>query len=239
MALQQGNPSPLRQPEKLIKFKEILHAKENILKKIRQALTQSTPLPFPQSEGVNPVFHLSKEELEIEFAQKFTGLLGKFIFCETHEELKARLKSLIDVSGWEKIYCREKKISLLLERNNPNNLITSSLSNCDAAITSCELLIARTGTIVMSAAGESGRTVSVYAPVHICIAYSSQLIYDIKDGLQLIKEKYKGNLPSLITFATGPSRTADIEKTLVVGVHGPKEVYLFLVDESPAELRLN
>ena len=44
------------------------------------------------------------------------------------------------------------------------------------------------------------------------------------------KEKYGNNIPSLITFATGPSRTADIEKTLVVGVHGPKEVYLFLVE---------
>ena len=45
-----------------------------------------------------------------------------------------------------------------------------------------------------------------------------------------MQEKYKNNLPSLITFATGPSRTADIEKTLVVGVHGPKEVYVFLID---------
>ena len=82
----------------------------------------------------------------------------------------------------------------------------------------------------MSAAQESGRTVSVYAPIHICIAFSGQLVYDIKDALQLVREKYGAALPSLITFATGPSRTADIEKTLVVGVHGPKEVYLFLVD---------
>ena len=59
---------------------------------------------------------------------------------------------------------------------------------------------------------------------------TNQLVYDIKDALQLIKNKYDNNLPSLITFATGPSRTADIEKTLVVGVHGPKEVYLFLVE---------
>ena len=80
-------------------------------------------------------------------------------------------------------------------------------------------------------AQDSGRTVSVYAPIHICIAYVDQLVYDIKEALQLIREKYQGNIPSMITFATGPSRTADIEKTLVVGVHGPKEVYLFLVDE--------
>jgi L-lactate dehydrogenase complex protein LldG len=67
--------------------------------------------------------------------------------------------------------------------------------------------------------------------VHICVAYVSQLIYDTRDALKLIKEKYGSNLPSFITFAAGPSRTADIEKTLVVGVHGPKEVYVFLVDE--------
>jgi L-lactate dehydrogenase complex protein LldG len=82
----------------------------------------------------------------------------------------------------------------------------------------------------MSAAQQSGRTVSVYAPVHICIAYTSQLVYDIKDALQQLKDKYGARLPSLMTFATGPSRTADIEKTLVVGVHGPKEVFLFLVE---------
>jgi L-lactate dehydrogenase complex protein LldG len=72
----------------------------------------------------------------------------------------------------------------------------------------------------------------VYAPVHICIAYTSQLVYDIKDGLRVLKDKYGSSLPSFISFASGPSRTADIEKTLVVGVHGPKEVYLFLVDNS-------
>ena len=71
----------------------------------------------------------------------------------------------------------------------------------------------------------------MYAPVHICIAYTSQVVYDIKDALQLLKEKYGSPLPSMITFATGPSRTADIEKTLVVGVHGPKEVFCILVDE--------
>jgi L-lactate dehydrogenase complex protein LldG len=84
----------------------------------------------------------------------------------------------------------------------------------------------------MSAAQQSGRTVSVYAPIHICIAYTNQLVYDLKDSLQLLKDRYADHIPSLITFASGPSRTADIEKTLVTGVHGPKEVYLFLVDSA-------
>ena len=82
----------------------------------------------------------------------------------------------------------------------------------------------------MSSAQDSGRMVSVYAPVHICIAWTHQLVYDIREGLDLLMEKYKNKIPSFITLATGPSRTADIEKTLVVGVHGPKDVYVFLVD---------
>ena len=107
----------------------------------------------------------------------------------------------------------------------------ADLKTCDASITGCEYLVARTGTIVLSSAQEKGRTTSVYAPIHICIATTDQLVYDVRDGLRLIREKYGASLPSLISFASGPSRTADIEKTLVVGVHGPKEVYLFLVDK--------
>jgi len=207
-------------------------AKENILKKIRKALSESTPIPFPQSEGSHSVFQPSQQELEIEFAEQFTKLLGKFIFCIDHHELAAQLGGLAGHQNWKRIICREERLRTLLQQEGFNAFSNAELGDCDAAITSCEILIARTGSIVMSTGGAnaSGRTVSVYAPVHICIAYSDQLVYDIRDGLVALKERYQQQLPSLITFATGPSRTADIEKTLVVGVHGPREVYLFLVD---------
>jgi L-lactate dehydrogenase complex protein LldG len=205
-------------------------AKANILKKIRQALSQSTPIPFPQSEGNHSVFQPATQDPEIEFAEQFTKLQGKFIFCMDHRELAAQLKGLIAHNSWKKLYCREDKLKETLRVNSFDDFSNVELKDCDAAVTTCELLVARTGSIVMSAAQESGRTVSVYAPIHICVAYTDQLVYDIRDGLIALKERYQGQLPSLITFATGPSRTADIEKTLVVGVHGPKEVYLFLVD---------
>jgi L-lactate dehydrogenase complex protein LldG len=206
-------------------------SKENILKKIRQALTNSTPLPFPQSEGNSSVYKPSQQELEIEFAERFKTLQGRFVFCLDHAELAGQLNSLAGHNKWQNIFCRDEQLKKILAENNFNTFSYEDLNTCDAAITSCEWLVARTGSIVMTAAGAGGRTVSVYAPIHICIAYRSQLVYDIKDVLLQAKEKYAGNLPSLITFATGPSRTADIEKTLVVGVHGPKEVYVFLVDD--------
>ena len=208
-------------------------AKENILKKIRQALSHSTPLPFPNSEGNSPVFKPAKDDLEVVFATEFTRLLGKFAFCKDMADLKSQLSALGKAYAWEKVYASSEDEALmkLLQDTWMGLHHSDDLAGCDASVTFCECLIARTGSIVLSAAQKSGRTVSVYAPVHVCIAFTSQVVYDVRDGLQLIKEKYKSNLPSLITFATGPSRTADIEKTLVVGVHGPKEVYLFLVDQ--------
>jgi L-lactate dehydrogenase complex protein LldG len=200
-------------------------AKENILKKIRQALSNPVPLPFPLSEGASNVYQPATDELEIIFAEEFTKLQGKFVFCIDEKDMRNQLEKLIAAKEWVKIYCNEDKW-------NEQFSNTINLESCHASITGCEYLVARTGTIVMSAAQQSGRTVSVYAPIHICISYTNQLVYDIKDALLLIKEKYKGNIPSLITFASGPSRTADIEKTLVTGVHGPKEVYLFLVDKA-------
>jgi L-lactate dehydrogenase complex protein LldG len=206
-------------------------SKENILKNIRKALTSSTPLPFPQSEGNSSVFNPSKQELEIEFAEQFTRLQGKFIFCLNKEELATRINELCVHLNWNRIFCKEQPLKSMIKDAGASFVDYNDLATCDASITSCEALIARTGSIMMTTASSSGRTTSVYAPVHICIARSSQLVYDIKEALQMMKDKYKENLPSLITFATGPSRTADIEKTLVVGVHGPKEVYCLLLQD--------
>jgi L-lactate dehydrogenase complex protein LldG len=205
-------------------------SKENTLKKIRQALSNSTPLPFPNSEGNHSIYRPASQELEVEFAEQFTKLQGKFVYCSSIHELGVQLNSIIQFNKWTKIFCCEEKLTTVLRDDLQISCPHNDLSTCEVGITSCELLIARTGTIVLSSAQASGRTVSVYAPIHICIAYTDQLVYEIKDGLQLLKEKYRQDLPSLVTFATGPSRTADIEKTLVVGVHGPKEVYTFLID---------
>jgi L-lactate dehydrogenase complex protein LldG len=206
-------------------------AKENILKKIRQALANPVPVPFPQSEGNNSLFQPLQKELEVEFAENFTGLLGKFSFCVDEKDLAVQLHALVAGKKLSSIYCNEETIKAALIKNGFQQFNANDVAACDVSITGCELLVARTGSILMSSAEKSGRTTSVYAPIHICIAYTNQLVYDIKDGLQFLKDKYNNNLPSLITLATGPSRTADIEKTLVVGVHGPKEVYVFLVDK--------
>ena len=207
----------------------VSRAKEVILKKVRSALSHPAPLPFPNSEGVQSIFSPATEDSVVVFAEEFTRLQGKFIYCADNAEMLTQLFALFSHRSWKKIYYSDHFIINLIAKKQQNH---PDLATCDVAITGCEYLIARTGSIVLSSSQDHGRTASVYAPVHICIAYTDQLVYDIKQVLQLLKEKYEGNIPSSITFATGPSRTADIEKTLVVGVHGPKEVYLFLVDKA-------
>ncbi len=206
------------------------NARENILNKIKQALAKPVPVPFPASQGNETVFLPSQQELEIEFAENFTRLEGKFSFCADEQELVTQLQILIANRKWTKIYSRETNIQDKLSQAGFTTVYSDDVAVCDAAITGCESLIARTGSMIMSSAQLSGRTVSVYAPVHICIAYTNQLVYDIGEGLQQLREGYGQKFPSMVTLATGPSRTADIEKTLVVGVHGPKEVFCFLVD---------
>lgn len=201
-----------------------------MLKKIRQALAQPMPVPFPHTESSDSSFSTPNEDLELLFAENFTQLTGRFSFCANFQELVTQLQTLVNARQWPALYCREDAWSEILQQHGFIHLQQNNLANCPAAITGCEFLVARTGSIVLSSAQQSGRTVSVYTPVHICIAYTHQLVFDVKDGLQLLNNKYQGNWPSLVSFATGPSRTADIEKTLVVGVHGPKEVFCFLVD---------
>jgi L-lactate dehydrogenase complex protein LldG len=204
-------------------------SKEHILKRIRKALSNPVPLPFPNSEGQESLYHLAEEDDAIVFAKEFTRLQGQFSFCSNEAELQEQLSLLIKEKGWGKIYCTEEKYQPLLQQLQISHF--DDLAACDVSITGCEYLVARTGSMVLSSAQFSGRTTSVYAPVHICIAYNSQLLYDVKDALLFLKEKYKTQFPSFVTFATGPSRTADIEKTLVTGVHGPKEVYCFLIED--------
>jgi L-lactate dehydrogenase complex protein LldG len=205
-------------------------ARENILRKIKQALAQPVPVPFPASEGTQSIFAPSTQENAVLFAENFSKLQGRFSFCADEKELNEQLQALISARGWTKLYCRETAMQESLSNGGFTTVYSDDLNHCDAAITGCEALVARTGSIILSSAQQSGRTVSVYAPVHICIARAHQLVFDIADGLQQIREGYAQQFPSLVTLATGPSRTADIEKTLVVGVHGPKEVFCFLVD---------
>ena len=208
--------------------------REKILSKIRAALSKHPlPMPFPEVADYKEDFLVRTNiPLAEQYAVEFSNLGGRFVYCESNEEMVAQVVTLADNLGWKKIAVQDAQlISLFGESKfglvHPDNKINNSM----AAISLCERLVARTGSAVYSSAQAYGRQLPVYTPIHITVAYTSQLVWDWQQAKDAIQEKYQGKLPSMLCLTTGASRTADIEKTLVVGVHGPKEVYTFLVED--------
>jgi len=211
-------------------MRDITTSKERLLKKIRKALLEKRDNPYPNLEDL-PHYPPTDELPEVVFAKEFTAVSGQFVFCEDEVQLIENLLNLADQHKWHKIYCWEPALQDILGRFDfPYFATDKDFEQAEVGITLCESLVARNGSIMLSNSGMAGRRLSIYPPVHIVLAYSSQLVTDLKDGFKLIKEKYKNQLPSMITTVTGPSRTADIEKTLVLGAHGPKELFVFLLD---------
>lgn len=206
-------------------------AKEKILKKIRTALIQKTDQPFPQVDTTTSPYPAPADSLDVIFAQELTKAQGNFVYCETATECVANLNTLSDSKNWSHLYCWDTTLQeLFIKHDFRKSRIGKNIDKADAGITLCEALIARTGTVLISSKLAAGRTLSIFPPVHIVIATPKQLVFDIQDGLEIISKKYKADLPSMISIVTGPSRTADIEKTIVLGAHGPKEIYVFLID---------
>jgi L-lactate dehydrogenase complex protein LldG len=206
--------------------------KEKILTGIRNALMSKKENPFKNVNFDKKIFHDLEDEKEVVFASKLLDNSGKFVYCENEASAMDILQALIKEKGWDAVYTPDEElIRLLSDHQVPVKSEEGDFLDQKAGITRCEYLIARFGSVMVSSALNAGRRMFIYPETHIIIAKASQVVTEIKDALTGIKNKYKNQLPSQITVITGPSRTADIEKTLVMGAHGPKELYVFLIDD--------
>ncbi|WP_295767648.1 lactate utilization protein [uncultured Mucilaginibacter sp.] len=213
-------------------MKDNTTSKEKMLKKVRKALLERRDNPYPNLED-QPLYAAPTDDdlLEVMFAEEFLAVAGQFVFCEDEIQFIESLLNLAEERNWHKIYCWEPRLQEVLEQYGyPYYETDKDFDQAEVGFTLCEALVARNGSILLSNASMAGRRLSIYPPVHIVLAYTSQLVLDLKDGFKLISDKYGRHLPSMITTVTGPSRTADIEKTLVLGAHGPKELFVFLLD---------
>jgi len=211
-------------------MRDITTSKEKLLKKIRKALLEKRDNPYPNLEDL-PHYPPSDDLAEVQFAEEFTAASGQFIFCEDEVQFIESLLNLAEERKWRKIYCWEPALQdILAKYDYPFFETDKDFEQAEVGFTLCEALIARNGSIMLSSAGGAGRRLSIYPPIHIVVAYTSQIVIDLKDAFKLLKSKYGSQLPSMLTIVTGPSRTADIEKTLVMGAHGPKELFVFLLE---------
>ncbi len=208
-------------------------SREKILKKVRDALIEKTEAPYPIIDQESSIYKEMTEPLDVTFAEELVRIAGKFVYCESEDEFIGNLKSFILEKDWGVLFCQDAKLHRMLKTGGiPFESHSDALLEARIGITRCEYLIARLGTVMVSSRLSPGRKITVYPEIHLVLGYTSQLVPDLKQALAGIKKKYKDDYPSMISLISGPSRTADIEKTLVMGAHGPKELYVFLIDDA-------
>jgi L-lactate dehydrogenase complex protein LldG len=207
-------------------------SREKILKRIRDALIEKTEAPYPIIDADSPVYADMKETMDVSFAEALVKMAGKFVYCESEDEFLAALQLFIVEKDWPVLYCYDPELQDLLRTEGiPFESDWALFDEAKLGITRCEYFVARLGTVVVSSNVSPGRRINVFPEIHLVVGYTSQLVPDLKQAMQNLKKKYHPDYPSMVSLITGPSRTADIEKTLVMGAHGPKELYVFLIDD--------
>jgi L-lactate dehydrogenase complex protein LldG len=221
-------------------------ARLSILARIREALSVKTSDEFLHSKHdpapVNPRVCLppggSSPAERLEHFQRNLALLkAEFVHFANLAEASAWLHVKALGMGWRKIACHAGPLSLELATGTGLPMLVASsgyaiadLEACPAGITECDALVAQTGSVLVSSASAGGRALSVLPPHHVVVARTAQLVEDMTAAFEVLEQRHGSALPSFISFITGASRTGDIERILVLGAHGPRQLTVIMVD---------
>jgi L-lactate dehydrogenase complex protein LldG len=225
----------------------IVSARDSILARIREALRvgatphsgESEAQPGDGVAGVRRVLPKVPDDFPSQvalFAERSEVLKTEFLPCSDEAAARALLRMLADREKWESVALpADDRIRALLSTLAISKIEVSrstaktDLEKVSAGITGCDALIAQTGSVLLTAQSAGGRALSVLPPHHVAIATSAQLVPDLPGAFELLERKYAPNFPSFMTFITGPSRTGDIERVLVLGAHGPRKLTVILI----------
>ncbi|MGC3960115.1 MAG: LUD domain-containing protein [Verrucomicrobiota bacterium] len=215
--------------------------RENIFARIKEALTLKAHahhghgLPTAaEQRGVMPPVGTAAEEQFALFAKNAVDLKATFKLVKDEAELATELKVLSATEGWRQTATHNGSLAQAQTKAlGLPTIVTNDgydkheLEQCDVGISECDALIAQTGTVLVTSRSAGGRALSCLPPHHVVIARREQMVADLPAAMALVKQRYGGNYPSMISFITGPSRTGDIERILVLGAHGPKKLTIF------------
>ncbi len=227
-----------------------MSAREYILGSIREHLAASAAHDAIQAEGLAeipapvevtiPPSNGSRLSLVETFKEKLASVGGHCIEAHNEREVVGALTRII--SDLQKTPLRARRIALsnapelerlLAQVEVDVGVIETSpgaaeLFEYDIGISTAQAGIAETGTLVLDSGRERHRLVSLVPPVHIAILEVKNICLGLGEALAAVQGSEAQEVSPTITFVTGPSRTADIELTLAIGVHGPQELYVIV-----------
>ncbi len=179
----------------------------------------------------SPIYHPLNESLSQEFKTNLELIGGQVILIKSKSEIADQIKQICEEKNQDRVFCTDPKLQEILQESIEIDSDENSFLSLNVGVTGCEFLVAHLGSVMISSAQISGRRLNVFPETHIVVAHESQLTDYLDRALEKLQNKYKNELPSLISNITGPSRTADIEKTLVMGMHGPKSLIVIISEE--------
>ncbi len=214
-----------------------MNSRERILLRIQKAL--QTPIDAPVAKPSlthQPFKPLIDESLEVCFAHAFQQNKGDFYFCQSLEEFLWTLKKWLAYHKIQYLFAEEPYLQTLLQIPLIDYEIDDiHWEKAEVALVLAEFLVAETGSILISSKRASGRKWVTFAPIQIVVAFTSQLIGTLAETMEIYQERNANSFPSMLSFISAPSQTADIDHTLVMGAQGATKLILFLIDESVNE----
>jgi len=216
-----------------------MNSKNKIFKNLHKSINSNT-ISLPLKINDREVFkdYPANSDLVEMFELKFKALHGEFFLAENLEKAGDQLSTIISALENKKCISYSSKIlNNLFSKSSDlvqyfyildeGNLNSNDLASYEVGLTTADFLIARTGSIVLNSLSAGGRRISVLPPIHIVIATIGQIVYSLDD---IFNTEFLTKNWSYATIISGPSRTSDIEKQLVLGAHGPKKLIVILVE---------
>ncbi len=198
----------------------------------------------------------AKDHLVEKFQAEFELVSGEFIRSSSDEDAVRSLRELIQSAGvrtvaisdhqiCERLQLKEAlqtalpeiqffKESINSESSYERRHLKSTLSHFQLSVTGAEFLIAESGTFVVITGPQASRQISLLPEIHVVLATPNQVHPNLAEVFQVIQKERRTDSGSAITLITGPSRTADIEKVLIKGVHGPTRIVTIMLDAQSA-----
>jgi len=223
--------------------KVYMTTQESMLKKIRDAVSdlRDTPPPLPVLPDVWPLESLSVDEQANRFRTNLETVAGEVVFCNGLAEATSRIAELLKDTNSQRLAILDRPLSREVAGNFANKELTfapvdvadvsaESLASLDAGILSPELLLCDTGSCLFTAPTTFDRLITYITPLSIVVASRSMLRENLPQAWAELKDRFATVQTGEFVIVTGPSRTADIEKILILGVHGPKRLVVFLVE---------
>ena len=206
-----------------------------VIENIRSALGRTAQAPLSPRPAIYESRQPESPDSEIETflneIQKLSGVGQKLLPSEIDAALKTLVldQNIRKATAWETPHLKRLGVTEILNSLGVElvslHASKHEMALCDLGITEADYLLPETGTLVLTSSADKPRAVSLLPRIHLAIVRPDMLRADMHQVFAEAKDQH------YLVFITGPSRTADIELTVTLGVHGPKNLYVWMLDE--------